>query len=584
MTIIDGSFDPDTKEQILDALVAGAEDAFDEELDPDQASVIRGFYETVAQYMASQQEDIAQVLTASQIDNAEGQALDLLAALVGVTRLQPQPAETTLQFSRNSRTLTDYTVPEGSKAQTDEADPVVFATDNPATIKFIDGFEDNDINEYTGDKTTFSTTTTSYDGSYGLRAASSTGKIIAVDDTVTPGSVMHVRQYLNAGAVAGTLFAVGDANNYYSAIVDSSADEVRLEKTDGGSTSTVGSAAAVTVPTGSWIDFEIQWGADDTVTLVLRNSSGSELVSHTVEDSNDPRGKGGIGFESLDSTAAKHWDNFTMSAVGAVATATSDGADTNVGANTVTILSSSISGVDSVTNPVGGDGGRDEEQDDTYRERAKRELSEGMRASLPALISQIRNVEGVNSITIIDNDTNSSDADGRPGHSFEAIVGAPSESYDAVAEAILETKAAGDTSVGGYDGTAVTRTLELVNGQTKDITFSKPTTVQIYVDCDLTKTESYAGDEAVQDHIVQYIGGVLSSGDDTSGELDAGDDVVYNQMVEAIMDVEGVYDITNLEFDNTTSPTGTSNYTIAASEVATADATDGSLDINSSDA
>jgi len=87
MTVIDGTFDPDNKEQILDALVAGAETAFEESLDPDEASVIRGFYEAIAEYLATQQEDIASVLAASQIDNAEGDALDLLASLIGVAPL-----------------------------------------------------------------------------------------------------------------------------------------------------------------------------------------------------------------------------------------------------------------------------------------------------------------------------------------------------------------------------------------------------------------------------------------------------------------------------------------------------------------
>lgn len=585
MTIIDGSFDPDDKEQILDALVRGAEAAFGEDLDPDEASVIRGFYETVAEYMASQQEDIAAVLDASQIDNAEGEALDLLASLVGVSRLQAQPAETTLQFQRDSRAQSDYTVPEGTEVQTNEADPVKFSTDGPVVLKYIDGFEDNDIAEYTGDTGVFSTVTSPvYADSYSLEASASTGTIINVDDTVTPGSVLHVRNYLNSGAVAGTIFGIQDANNYYSAVVDSSLNELRLEKNDDGSTSTVGSTASVSVPTGSWLDLEIQWHADDRVTLVLRDSAGSELVSHTVEDTDDPLPRGGIGFQSLDGSATKYWDEYTMSAVGSPATATTSGTETNVGANTLIVFTSSLAGFDSVTNPVGGTGGRDEEEDDDYRERAKRELSEGMRASLPALISQLRNVDGTKSITIIDNDTNSTDADGRPGHSFEAIVEAPDTSYDDIARTILDTKAAGDASVGGYAGTEVTRTLELVNGQSKEISFSEPVHIKIYVDCALSKTASYAGDEQVKDNIVQYIGGALNSGDTTSGEIGAGDDVIYNQVLEAVMDVEGVYDVTNLEVGTSSDPTGTSNVSIADNEVATSDATDTSLEITSNDA
>jgi hypothetical protein len=44
--------------------------------------------------------------------------------------------------------------------------------------------------------------------------------------------------------------------------------------------------------------------------------------------------------------------------------------------------------------------------------------------------------------------------------------------------------------------------------------------------------------------------------------------------------VDGVHDITNLEVDTDSTPTATSNISITDSEVATADATDSSLDIS----
>jgi len=584
MTIVDGSFDPDDKEEILDAFVRAAERAFGESLDPDDASVIRAFYEPVADYLAAQQEDIAEVLRSTQIDNAEGEALDLLAALIGVSRLEATPAETILRFSRDTRTTKDYTVPEGSKAQTDEADPVVFASDEPAILRYIDGFEDNDIKEYTGDTGVFSVQSSTVEsGSYALEASASTGIILDTDKTVRPGSVMHLRQRFSPGTTAGLVFAVQDANNYYTAVVDQNGDEIRIEKTDDGSTSTLGLSGAGTVPDGEWLDIEISWDSAEDIVLTLDDASGSELGSVSVTDGDDPHPKGGIGFESLDASATKYFDEVTMSAVGVQATATEAGVETNVGAQTATVLGQSIAGIDSATNVVGGTQGRDTESDEDYRDRAKRELSTGMRASLPAIITRLRQVDGVGSVHVIDNDTNSADGDGRPGHSFEAIVEAPSDNYDMVARRILETKAAGDTSVGGYDGTKVTRTLDLVNGQSKEIAFSEPSQVKIYVDVDLSKTSEYAGDDAVRDSIVQYIGGTLSGGGTVSGELTSGDDVIYNQMVEAVMDVEGVFDISNLEFDATSTPTGTSNYSIADTEVATTEADDSVVSVSSSD-
>lgn len=585
MTIEHGSFQGDTEDIILDALIRAAEDAFGESLDADEASMIRAFYQPVASYLASQQDDISNVLQATQIDHAEGRALDLRCALIGVPRNEAEPATARQQFIRDSRTQSTYTVPQGTRVQTDEADPIYFETDEVVELKFLDGFESNNLDDYTGDTGVFSTQgTTVYDGSYALEASANTGTIIWPDNDVVPPATLHFRQYLESGAVAGTLFGVEDASNYYSVVLDEGTGSLSLEKTEAGSTSTVDSAVSATLPAGEWLDVKVEWAFDGEVTVTVTDAAGSEVASETFVDGVDPHGVGGIGYESQDSSASKYWDNYTMSAVGAPITATASGGETNVGADTLTVASSSIAGIDSVTNPVAGSGGRDQEEDDDYRERAKRELSEGMRASLPALISQIGGVDAVKSVTVIDNDENTTDGDGRPGHSFEAIVEAPQTAYDDVAERIVTVKAAGDTSVGGYAGSSVTRTVELSNGQSKNITFSEPVEAQLYIDLDLEKTDTYAGDDDVRDNIVQYTGGSLSSGDTVSGELDAGDDIVYNQVVEAVMDVEGVYDITNLEIGTSASPTGTSNISIANSETATADATDSSLDVSSSDA
>jgi hypothetical protein len=272
-----------------------------------------------------------------------------------------------------------------------------------------------------------------------------------------------------------------------------------------------------------------------------------------------------------------------MSEASADGTAVEAGTDGNVGAGTLTSLRDPPNGVVAATNPFPASGGLDEEPDDDFRNRAKTELSEGIRATLPAIINGIDKLKGTRSVTVVTNDSPSTDAEGRPSHSFEAIVDAEQQYYDDIAERILDRKAAGDISVGGYVGQNVTRTVELVNGQQKDISFSIPTQVQIYVDCDLEKTDTYAGNAQVRDNIVRYTGGTLTSSDEIDGEIGVSDDVIYFQIVEAIMDVEGVHNITNLEVGTSASPTGTSDVTISVNETAYANATDTSLDITASD-
>jgi hypothetical protein len=115
----------------------------------------------------------------------------------------------------------------------------------------------------------------------------------------------------------------------------------------------------------------------------------------------------------------------------------------------------------------------------------------------------------------------------------------------------------------------------LDNGQSFPVSFSRPTALTIYVDAALSVSDTYEGDTKVRDAIVQYVGGTLTSGDFVPGELGIGDDVLYTRLVAAIMSVEGVENITSLTFDTVDPPVGTTDITVAASEVAVtvADAT-----------
>lgn len=251
----------------------------------------------------------------------------------------------------------------------------------------------------------------------------------------------------------------------------------------------------------------------------------------------------------------------------------------NVGAGTITEFVDDVSGASSVSNASATTKGRDRENDEELRSRAKENLTEGARASASGLITAIRALPEVLSVSIFINDTNAANGDGQAPHSFELVVETDGTSgvQDKIAQAIMDTKAAGDTSESGVYGTASSGLSTLVNGQEFTIGFSEPTPVPIYVDIDMKVTEEYAGDDAVMDNIVQYIGGVLSSGNADNGRLSVGQDVIYGSVEYAIRDVPGVYDINTLGVGVAASPTGTSNIAITLGEKATADATDGSM-------
>jgi uncharacterized phage protein gp47/JayE len=580
MTIQEGRFEPLTEEEILAAMLEAAEEAFDRDLQPDETAAIIHFAEPFAAYFADQQQQLREVLNAAQIDHAEGQALDYLAALIGVPRRDARAARTRLQFRSDEPVTRDYTIPEGSRGQTDDADPVTFETNYASSLQYIDGFESNNIDDYGGDTGSFQTQSgTVATGSYALEGTAA-GDIANLGIDIEYGSRFHYKQNLTAGANAGFLFGATDLQNYYDVTISESSVSIGL--TEAGSRSELGSGS-VSLNTSEWYDIQVDWGNEGTITVVVEDNTGTEVTTVTGSEPSVTHESGGIGFTNETSNSV-FFDEATTSRVSVSATATEKSAETNVAAGSVIVLGTNINGVDSVTNPNDATGGRDKELDPDYRERVKDELSQGTRATLPAVINVLDQLPDTKTVTVIDNDTNTADADGRPGHSFEPLVDAPVEAYDDIAEALVETKALGDTSVGGYAGTEVTRTVELSNGQQKDVAFSIPDPIQIYIDADVeTVPGEYPGDDRIKTSVVQYIGGTISSGDTVDGEIGVGDDVIYNQVLEAIMDIRGVHDVTNLEVGTSMDPTGTSNISIANSENATADATDNSLDVTTTD-
>lgn len=300
--------------------------------------------------------------------------------------------------------------------------------------------------------------------------------------------------------------------------------------------------------------------------------SGTEVST----DGNDP-----IVFKTTESKVLKSG----TTSIDAPIEAVDGGLLGNVAPATITVLRNTVAGIESVTNATSTEGGTDRERDDTLRTRAMKNLTPGAKASATSLITQALADEAVQSASIFINDTNAANVDGQPAHSFELVVHGPQTQtdYDRLAQMLLDTKAAGDTSASGVYGTAASGTAELINGQVFTIGLSEAVAVALYIDVDMKVTADYEGDAEVKDSIVRYVGGVLSSANDADGQLEVGDDVVYGAIEYAIRDVPGVFDINTLTVDTVSPPVGTSNIAIALNEKATADATDTSIGITTTE-
>ncbi len=410
MTIEDGELVSDTVEDILNAMLEEARAQFGDDINDGELSVIRAFYIPVAEQLAKAQEDVGLVLSSAQIDNAEGAALDLLTALIGVRREDSRRATGEVIFSRENAATTDFSIPRGTIVQTDNRlDPIRFKTTTSAVL-----------------------------------------------------------------------------------------------------------------------------------------SAGETEVSVPVE-------------------------------------ADSGGVVANMGSNALVIMPKPPSGIETVTNPEPTDGGTERETDSELRDRAKKELADGAKATAAALVAGARAVDGVASVNIFINDSNVDETDtgGLPDHSFELVIegGDPDE----IGQMLLETKAAGDTAYAGAFGIPETATGVLINGQEFEVDFSRPSPVHIYVDVSMKVTEEYAGDDDVRDAVVTYIGGLLSTGNMAGGKLGVGDEVLYGKVEFAIRGVRGVYDVSDLKVDVVSPPVGTSNISIEPNEMATSDASDGSIEINTTE-
>ena len=223
------------------------------------------------------------------------------------------------------------------------------------------------------------------------------------------------------------------------------------------------------------------------------------------------------------------------------------GTSGNVAAGTITVITNPNANITSCTNPTPTSGGQNKETDQEFRERFALSVSGGGAATIDSIRSALLRTPGVRAAVVIENNTMTTDAAGRPPKSFEAYVlgGRPED----IGQAILNTKAAGIESYGSesvvvYD----------ISGNPHTIRFSYTEEVPIHIRVTVWKNTSYPadGDTQIKSAIVRYIGGEDSDGQMYVG-LNMGDDVIHSRIVASVYKVAGIEDaIVELSTDGTT--------------------------------
>lgn len=200
-------------------------------------------------------------------------------------------------------------------------------------------------------------------------------------------------------------------------------------------------------------------------------------------------------------------------------------------ANTITSIQTPKSGWDSVTNPTAVVPGKNVETDEELRERFRQ--SKYIRATniLEALYSDLISLANVTEVQIYENDTDVTDSNGVPAHSFLPIIlgGDPLD----IANSIWQNKPLGIRSYGN-----TTQNIFDSQGFVHEIGFERPNPTDVYIRMDLTTDSSYPqnGDDLIKSNLISYF----------STTFGIGDDVVFSRLYTPINLVPG-HEINSLE-------------------------------------
>lgn len=222
--------------------------------------------------------------------------------------------------------------------------------------------------------------------------------------------------------------------------------------------------------------------------------------------------------------------------------------------NQITAIATPVVGWLNTTNPFVADIGRLEETDDELRARFEDSKSLRGSDSVDAIYTAVYEIPGVNSIKIIENDTNVTDANGILRNSIMVIV--RGGNINDIAKVIFDNKAAGVRTQGNTT-VSVNDTL----GNPHNINFEVPEHQMVYINMNISVDTTFPSDGVIQ--IKQALTEYFKS-------FDAGDDVIYSRLYTPINSVSG-FQVNDLEIGFSQGVTSASNLVIDFNKIAYTD-------------
>lgn len=213
-------------------------------------------------------------------------------------------------------------------------------------------------------------------------------------------------------------------------------------------------------------------------------------------------------------------------------TCTEPGTAGNIKAGSITEIVNPDANVESVSGAILKELGQDTETDTELRARFRLTIAGSGSATVDAIRAEIMRVPNVTGCVIEENDTETTDSAGRPGHSFECFVLAPEEQNQQIAQAIFDKKPIGIKSVGDITVPVLDK-----GGFSHDIRFSKVEEVPLWIKVSV-KVNSYFeqdGEEQIKTNLAEHI-----------NALPNGKDVVLSSLYSYIFKVTGVEEVSQL--------------------------------------
>jgi len=254
-----------------------------------------------------------------------------------------------------------------------------------------------------------------------------------------------------------------------------------------------------------------------TVTLY-----GLDQTANTVFKVSDDQGNEWELLETITISTGTHALEFQSTESGEVLTTL----------NTITSVVTIVLGVDSVTNPNAQTLiGTDIESDTDLKVRRRKSVSLASRGFLESMIAELENVEGVTSVSVYENNSGVTDADGIPSHSMWAILAGNFTDED-VANAIYR-KRDGGLGMKGDESYIITQ----VDGSPFEIKWDEVGTEEVFVEVNL---------ESIDGTIIDYAG--IRSSIPSQYLPDVFETVNTNRLAEIVNGVDGNALITSSGF------------------------------------